>query len=105
MPLQLNDGRRRYSPPLCLLTLFLTTSCGNTSPSSEFSKAETARSNPVTNAMAACPTPIWPTMAAQNYRDSLPAVTPAQIDFKDWTARILIQQTLLDGTKPIENLY
>ncbi|MFO0949544.1 MAG: hypothetical protein U0835_00035 [Isosphaeraceae bacterium] len=40
--------------------------------------------------------PLYPTDAAWAYRDGLPADTPAQREFRDWTARIIRQQELLD---------
>lgn len=53
-------------------------------------------SNPITNAKAACPVPFYPTDEAWHYRDSLPADTPAQREFRDWTQKVLVQQTLLN---------
>lgn len=80
-----------------------TVSCGSISPDSLFSRSETAQANPVKDAMAACPTPIYPSVAAWDFNNSLPRETQAQIEFRNWTARVLVQQTLLDGKKPIEN--
>ena len=86
MTLQQNNAKRRCSPLLCLPMMLWIASCGTTSTTTDVT----------TSAMAACPTPLYPTPEAWAYNDSLPRVTPAQIAFRQWTARVLMQQTLLD---------
>ncbi|MFO0906755.1 MAG: hypothetical protein U0794_00080 [Isosphaeraceae bacterium] len=71
------------------MTLSWTASCTGTS-----SIERTV--DPIANPKAACPVPLYPTDAAWAYRDGLPADTPAQREFRDWTARIIRQQELLD---------
>lgn len=95
MPWQPSSMRRNSWPLLCLLMTLSTTSCGGISLGSQSARAEAAASDPVVNAKAACPTPLYPTVAAWKYRDSLPVETDAQKQFRDWTGRIVQQQTEL----------
>ena len=87
MPSPRNNGKPKCSPLLCLMILLSTQSCAST----------TERSDVAANPLGACPTPIFPSDAAWGYRDSLPRNTTSEAEFRDWTARVLVQQTLLEG--------
>lgn len=95
MPWQPSSTKRKSWPLLCLLTTLSTTSCGGISLGSHGTRADAAASDPVLNAKAACPTPLYPTVAAWKYRDSLPVETDAQKQLHDWTGRVVQQQTEL----------
>ncbi len=85
MRLPSKTTRRKCYRSLFLTMLLLTPSCAPTT------------TDPIKNPLAVCPPAEYPTDAAWAYRDSLPLETPAQQQFRAWTARILVEQTLLPG--------